>query len=340
MVSPSHPKTGLIKIKQKGIKAAGKVTVMKPSILFMGTPVFAVPSLKALAEAGYNIVGAVTQPDRPKGRGRKPVPPPVKTCALELGIAVYQPDRVRDNVFLETFRGISPDMVALAAFGQILPREIIEFPRFGCLNVHPSLLPRYRGAAPINWSIINGDRETGVTIMLMDEGVDSGDILLQEKMDIGADETFDDLHETLSTVGARLLIKAIRGVVDGTITGAPQDPSLVTLAPRLEREVGHIDWNDEPEKIVNLIRGLSSRPGAYSFLGDKKLKIFYAVAGKETSSGEKEPGTPGKMMEAGLQIATRDGHVYLKDVQLEGKKRMLIETFLRGHPLASDDTLE
>ena len=313
---------------------------MKPNILFMGTPEFAVPSLKALAEGGYNIIGAVTQPDRPKGRGRKPVPPPVKTCALKLGIAVYQPDRVRDNAFLETFRGISPDMVVLAAFGQILPREIIEFPRFGCLNVHPSLLPLYRGAAPISWSIINGDRKTGVTIMLMDEGVDSGDILLQEEVAIESDDTFDDLHETLSTVGARLLVRAIGGVANGTITATPQDPTLATLAPRLEPGVGHIDWNDEPEKIVNLIRGLSSRPGAYSFLWDKKLKIFYAVAGKERSSGEKEPGKPGRLMEAGLQIATRDGHVYLKDVQLEGKKRMLIEDFLRGYRLAPDDILE
>lgn len=313
---------------------------MNPKILFMGTPLFAVPSLKALAEAGCNIAGVVTQPDRPKGRGRKVVPSSVKSCALELGVDVYQPDRVRDQEFLDTFREIAPDMVVLAAFGQILPKEIIDLPRFGCLNVHPSLLPRYRGAAPINWALINGDEKTGVTIMLMDEGVDSGDILLQEEVPIDPEDTFDDLHETLSTMGAELLVRAVRGVVDGTVTGVPQDPSLVTLAPRLERDVGHIDWNDDPEKIVNLIRGLSSQPGAYGFLGDKKLKIFHAVAGKEKSSGEKEPGTPGRMMEAGLQIATRDGHVYLQDVQLEGKKRMLIEAFLRGRSLTPDDILE
>ena len=313
---------------------------MKPNILFMGTPEFAVPSLKVLAEAGHNIIGVVTQPDRPKGRGRKSVPSPVKTCALEMGIEVYQPDRVRDGAFLETFRGISPDMVVLTAFGQILPREIIELPPLGCLNVHPSLLPRYRGAAPINWALINGEKKTGVTIMRMDEGVDSGDILLQEDVAIEKDDTFDDLHETLSGVGARLLARAVTGVADGTITGTAQDPSLVTLAPRLKRGEGHIDWNDEPEKIVNLIRGLSSRPGAYSFFRDKKLKIFYAVAGKEKSSGEKEPGRLGRLMEAGLQVATRNGHVYLQDVQLEGKKRMLIEDFLRGHPMAPDDILE
>ncbi len=313
---------------------------MKPNILFMGTPEFAIPSLKALVDKGYNVVGAVTQPDKPKGRGKKYIAPPVKICALELGIPVYQPDRVRNEDFLDIFREISPDMVILVAFGQILPEEIIKFPRLGCLNVHPSLLPKYRGAAPINWAIINGDRETGVTIMNMDEGVDSGDILLQEKMNIGADETFDDLHEKLSTMGSELLIRAVKGVLDGTISGTPQDTSRVTFAPRLTPDTGLINWDNDSEKIVNLIRGLSSRPGAYSFLREKKLKIFYAVTGKEKSSGEKAPGTPGKLMEAGLQVATRDGHAYLKDVQLEGKKRVFIEDFLRGYRLLPDDMLE
>ncbi len=310
------------------------------NILFMGTPEFAIPSLKALVESGYNVAGVITQPDKPKGRGRKYIAPPVKACALEMGIPVYQPDRVRNEDFLNTFRKISPDMVVLVAFGQILPEEIIRFPRLGCLNVHPSMLPKYRGAAPINWPILNGDRRTGVTIMFMDEGVDSGDILLQEETNIGADETFDDLHEKLSAMGSELLVSAVKGVMDGTISGISQDASLVTFAPRLGSEAGHIDWNNESEKIVNLIRGLSSRPGAYSFLRDKKLKTFYAVAGKEKSSGEKAPGTPGKLMEAGLQVATGDGHIYLKDVQLEGKKRMPVEDFLRGYHLLPDDMLE
>jgi len=313
---------------------------MKLDILFMGTPEFAIPSLKALLENGYNVVGVVTQPDKPKGRGKKYIAPPVKTCALKMGIPVYQPDRVRDKNFLETFRKISPDMVVLVAFGQILPKELINFPKFGCLNVHPSLLPKYRGAAPINWPIINGDRKTGVTIMLMDEGVDSGDILLQEETDIDIDDTFDDLHERLSKMGAELLIRTVRGVMDATLDGTPQDASLATLAPRLTREAGYINWDNEAGKITNLIRGLSSHPGAYSFLGDKKLKIFYAVPGKEKSSGEKEPGETGMLMEAGLQVATRDGHVYLKDVQLEGKKRMFIENFLRGYRLLPGNILE
>ena len=310
------------------------------NILFMGTPKFAIPSLKALVENGYNVVGAVTQPDKPKGRGRKYIAPPVKICALELGIPVYQPDRVRDEGFLDIFRKISPDMVVLVAFGQILPKEVIDFPEFGCLNVHPSLLPKYRGAAPINWSIINGDKKTGVTIMLMDEGVDSGDILLQAETDIDIDDTFDDLHEKLAAIGAELLVRAVGGVMDGTIAGAPQDASLATFAPRFTSETGYINWDNEAEKIVNLIRGLSSHPGAYSFLGDKKLKIFYAIPGKEKSSGEKMPGETGRLMEAGLQVAAKDGHVYLKDVQLEGKKRMFIEDFMRGYRLLPGDTLE
>jgi len=310
------------------------------NILFMGTPEFAIPSLKALVENGYNVVGVVTQPDKRKGRGKKYASPPVKTCALELGIPVYQPDRVRDTEFLTTFGEISPDMVVLVAFGQILPKELVDSPRLGCLNVHPSLLPKYRGAAPINWPIINGDKKTGVTIMLIDEGMDSGDILLQKETDIDIDDTFDDLHEVLSRMGAELLIKAIGGVVDGTLAGTPQDASLATFAPRLTRETGYINWDEKPATIVNLIRGLSSHPGAYSFLGDKKLKIFYAVAGTETSSGEKEPGETGRLMEAGLQVATRDGHVYLKEVQIEGKRRMFIEEFMRGHSLSPGNILE
>lgn len=310
------------------------------NILFMGTPEFAIPSLKSLLEHDYNVVGVVTQPDKPKGRGRKYIAPPVKISALKAGIPVYQPGRVRDESFLEIFRKISPDMVVLVAFGQILPKEIIDFPRFGCINVHPSLLPKYRGAAPINWSIINGEEKTGITIMRMDEGVDSGDILLQKETGIGIVDTFDDLHEKLSSIGAELLIRAVEGVIDGTLKGTPQDGSLATFAPRLARDAGYINWDNEAEKIVNFIRGLSSHPGAYSFLGDKKLKIFYAVAGKEKSSGEKAPGEIGRVMEAGLQVTAKGGHVYLKDVQLEGRKRMLIEDFLRGHRLDPGDTLE
>ena len=314
---------------------------MKPKILFMGTPDFSIPSLKILIRNDYPILGVVTQPDRPGGRGKKFVSPPVKVVAEQYNLPILQPERVRDEEFLDTFREISPDMVVLAAFGQILPREIIGFPPMGCLNVHPSLLPQYRGAAPINWAIVNGEDKTGVTIMLMDEGVDSGNIMLQEETDIDPDEAYDDLHDRLSQIGAELLLKAVAGVADGTITGGvPQELSLATFAPRLTQKTGHINWENSGKDIVNLIRGLSSSPGAFSFLREKKLKIFFATSGKMETSGEKEPGKVGNLMESGLQVTSKDGHVYLKEVQLEGRKRMFIDDFLRGYKLSPDDVLE
>lgn len=312
---------------------------MKPKILFMGTPEFAVPSLDILVKNSYTIAGVVTQPDRPKGRGRKSLPSPVKVYAEDSDIPVYQPERVRDEEFLSLFRENVPDMVVLAAFGQILPKEIIELPPLGCLNVHPSLLPRYRGAAPINWALIEGEEITGVTIMMMDEGVDTGDILLQRETDIAPDEIFDELHDRLSHLGAEILLEAVKGAVDGSITRTPQDSSLATYAPMLTKDTGYIDWNKSAYEIVNLIRGLSFSPGAYAFLGDKKLKIFHAVPGP-LSSGEKEPGKIGQLMESGLQVSTADGHVYVQDVQLEGKKRMSVTDFMRGYRFSDDDVLE
>jgi methionyl-tRNA formyltransferase len=314
---------------------------MKPKILFMGTPEFAVPSLEILATNNYDIEGVVTQPDKPKGRKKVPFPSPVKLAAKSYDIPVFQPERVRDSKFIDLFKAMSPDMVVLAAFGQILPKEIIDFPPMGCINVHPSLLPKYRGAAPINWALIRGEKKTGVTIMLMDEGVDSGDILLQEETDIDPDEIFEGLHEKLALMGAELLLKAVEGVVNGTVVRTPQDASFATYAPRLTVESGYIDWNKDSKDIVNLIRGLSPSPGAYSFLRDKKLKIYFAVPGAGVgNSGEKEPGRLGKLLESGLQVITGDGHVYLQDVQLEGKKRMPIDDFLRGYKISEDDVLE
>jgi len=334
----------LIKGLQKGIKdrtqkRSVEKQTMKQKILFMGTPEFAVPSLDILVKNDYTVLGVVTQPDKPKGRGKKLIPRPVKIFAENAGIPVYQPERVRDEIFLEVFREISPDMVILAAFGQILPTEIIELPRMGCLNVHPSLLPLYRGAAPINWTLINGEEKTGVTIMMMDEGVDTGDILLQEETDIAPDEIFDNLHDRLSQLGAEILLKAVKGVADGTIERKSQDSTHATYAPKLTKDTGYIDWNQNAHEIVNLIRGLSSIPGAYAFLRDKKLKIFHAAPGP-LSTGEKEPGTIGQVMESGLQVSTADGHVYIQDVQLEGKKRLSIDSFLRGFRLSQDDVLE
>lgn len=306
----------------------------------MGTPDFAIPSLEILLANGYPVIAVVSQPDRPKGRGRKLIPPPLKVVAEKYGIPVLQPESVRDLGFVEQFKQLSPDMIALAAFGQIIPKDILDIPPLGCLNVHPSLLPRYRGAAPINWSLINGDTATGVTIMLMDEGMDTGDILLQEETEIDPQEIYDDLHDRLSILGARLLLKAIEDRSAGKSTPLRQDSSKATYAPRLTKDMEHINWESGADSLVNLIRGLSSDPGAYAFLREKKLKIYRAVAGKAGTSGEKAPGTIGTLMESGLQITAQDGHVYLQEVQLEGKKRMPVDVFLRGFRLSADDRLE
>jgi methionyl-tRNA formyltransferase len=310
----------------------------KPRILFMGTPAFALPSLQLLYEQQYPIIGVVSQPDRPQGRGLKEVTPPVKILAQKIGLPVFQPEKVKDHSFIELFQKLNPEMVVVVAFGQILPKVIIDNPPMQCLNVHPSLLPKYRGAAPINWTIIRGETKTGVTIMLMDEGMDSGDILLQEKTQLGATETYGELHDRLAQLGATLLIKTIEQVVAGTAQRQLQDVSGVTFAPRLKKETGKISWQDSAFDIVNLIRGLSPSPAAYTHLEGQVLKIFFAEANQNKVS--EAPGTIGAASPVGLPIAASDGYVILKDVQLAGKKRMLTQDFLRGHRLPQGTVLQ
>jgi methionyl-tRNA formyltransferase len=310
----------------------------KPHILFMGTPAFALPSLQLLHEQQYPIIGVVSPPDRPKGRGLKEIAPPVKILAQKFGLPIFQPEKVRDASFLETFYQLKPDMVVVVAFGQILPKVIIDYPPLQCLNIHPSLLPKYRGAAPINWPIIHGETKTGVTIMLMDEGMDSGYILTQQETDIGASETYGKLHDRLAQLGATLLIKTIEQVAAGTAQRQPQDSTGVTFAPRLKKETGKIDWQDNVSDIVNLIRGLSPSPAAYSSLEGHVLKIFSAVANQSKVS--EAPGTVGSVSTAGLPVAASDGYVILKDIQLAGKKRMLISDFLRGYHLKPETILQ
>jgi methionyl-tRNA formyltransferase len=310
----------------------------KPRILFMGTPAFALPALQLLHAHKYPIIGVVSQPDRPQGRSLKEVAPPVKIMAQEFGLPIFQPEKVRDASFLETFYQLKPDMVVVVAFGQILPKVIIDYPPMQCLNIHPSLLPKYRGAAPLNWPIISGETKTGVTIMLMDEGMDSGDILLQQKTEIGAAETFGELHDRLAQLGAILLIKTIEQVVAGTTKRQPQDTSGVTFAPHLKKETGKINWQDNVSDIVNIIRGLSPSPAAYTSLEGQVLKIFSAEA-KQNKISE-APGTIGAVSATGLPIAASDGYVILKDVQLAGKKRMLAQDFLRGYHLKPETVLQ
>jgi len=297
----------------------------------MGTPDFAVPALEGLVRGGYPIVGVVTQPDRPRGRGLSLTPPPVKLLAARLDLPLYQPQKVRAPEFLETFRVLAPELVVVAAFGQILPAAIIRGPRWGCVNIHPSLLPKYRGAAPINWTLIQGDQTTGVTIMRMDEGVDSGEILLQEATPIGPEETFGELHDRLAKIGAELLLISLAMMASGTLVPRQQDHGLATQAPRLGREDTRIHWEKPSRQIVSLIRGLSPSPGAHTELDGKQLKIYRASAEVVAV-----PGVPGTVLggaDGEIRIAAADGAVLLREVQLEGKKRMTGRDFLRGFPI-------
>lgn len=309
---------------------------MKPNILFMGTPKFAVPSLEILLKYNDSVIGVVTQPDRPKGRGKQPAPPPLKIFAEARHLPILQPERVRSPEFLELFSQLAPDLVVVVAFGQILPKEMLERPRLGCINVHPSLLPMYRGAAPLNWAIIRGETRTGVTIMQMDEGMDSGAILLQEETAIGPCETVGELHDRLAERGAQLLMETIRMIEAGAIRRIPQDHATATFAPRLKKEDGVIRWETDIQTIVRLIRGLSPSPCAYTCFDGKILRIFQAV-GMDTPS----PALPGTLSISGneLLVTAGNGMISLLDVQLEGKKRMPVHEFLRGCRLKPGDRL-
>lgn len=309
----------------------------KPGIIFMGTPAFAVPSLESLISHEYPIIGVITQPDRPRGRGQTITATPVKTIAERNNLLVFQPGKVEEPNFLDIFRDLSPDLIVVSAFGQILPREMIEGPPMGCINVHPSLLPKYRGAAPINWSLIRGETKTGVTIMLMNEGLDTGDILIQEETIIGQEETFGMLHDRLAKMGAELLVKTIEMIQNDAIRPIPQDNALATYAPKLKKEDGCIRWDSDVHSIVNLIRGLSPVPCAYTFFKGKKVKIFSSagkIAPVKRRVGDVEMETAG-----GLSVATKNGVVYLKDVQLEGRKRMPVHDLLRGLVILPGDNL-
>ena len=308
-----------------------------PKIVFMGTPEFAVPSLDILITHNYQIAGVVTQPDRPRGRGRIPTLPPIKALAEKYNLPVNQPERMRNREVIDYFRDLAPDLVVVAAFGQILPREILEIPKMGCVNVHPSLLPKCRGAAPMNWTIIRGEVKTGVTIMLMDEGLDTGDILSQEETMIDPEETFGKLRERLAEMGAALLLKTVGMIVNGIVTRTSQDDSLATYAPRLKKEDGLVNWNKDVSQVVNLIRGLSPVPCAYTFYKGKMLKIFSAKG--KTSYNVGTPGKIGSETELGLPVEAKNGYVYLREIQVENKKRMSVHDFLRGFRILPGDIL-
>lgn len=306
-------------------------------VIFMGTPDFAVGTLNALAEAGHEVVLAVTQPDKPKGRGKAVQFPPVKEAALARGIEVYQPRRVRDAECVEYLRGYRPDIIVVAAFGQILPKEILEMPLYGCVNVHASLLPKYRGASPIQWAVINGERVSGVTIMRMDEGLDTGDMILQEEVELAAKETGGSLFERLSVVGASLCVRALGQIADGTAVYTPQDHTQATLTKMIRKQFGRIDWEKPAKELECLIRGLNPWPSAYTIFHGKTFKIWDAdvLAG----DGDAAAGTVTDVEKAGVCVQTGDGILKLREVQLEGKKRMPCDAFLRGYPVEAGERL-
>ncbi len=276
-------------------------------IVFMGTPDFAVPSLKALIDAGFTIPAVVTRPDRPKGRGRALAMPPVKEVALKHGIQVLQPERIKEAEFLHTLKILAPELIVVVAYGKILPAVILAMPPKGCINLHSSLLPRYRGAAPINWAIIKGERESGVTTMIMDEGMDTGPILLQEALPIGDDDTAQTLHDRLSDWGAGLLATTVSRVVDETIQPVPQDDSKATYAPMLKKEDGSIEWKSDAGTINNLVRGRFPWAGAYTRWNGKSLKSLKGAA--RTGDAGEIPGTILASLKRGLTL--RQGMVYM-----------------------------
>ncbi len=301
-------------------------------IVFMGTPDFAVPSLKQLIEDGHEIVGVFTQPDKPKNRGMKLTPSPVKVVALEHEIPVYQPTTLKAEEPFEALSALAPELIVVAAYGKILPKRFLDLPPKGCINVHSSLLPRYRGAAPINWAILNGESETGVTIMYMAEGLDTGDIISQRATPIDPDETVESLHDRLADIGARLLGETVTAIGAGTASRIPQDDEQSCYAPMLSRELSPIDFSRSAKEIHNQVRGLIPWPATTVEIKGETFKIFSVEETSQTS--DKAPGTWLGADKKGINVVCGDGRVLrILELQAPGKKRMRAVDYLRGHPL-------
>ena len=307
------------------------------NIIFMGTPEFAVPTLRALIESDHNIVGVFTQPDKAVGRKQIMTPPPVKVCAEENGIPVFQPNSLKTPEAEELIKSLSPDIMVVVAYGKILPLSILNIPKYGCINGHASILPRHRGASPIQWALVCGDKTTGVTTQLMGEGIDTGDILLTEETAILEDENAGQLHDRLSVVTASLMIKTIEGVEKGTITPIKQDDSLANYAPIINKEMGYLKFDKTAEEICNLIRGFNPWPAAYFMLDGKRVKVF---AAKVSDSSSKAPATVIKASNE-LVIACANGtSISLTEIQVEGSKRMSAKDYLVGHKINEGISLE
>ncbi|MCR4719658.1 MAG: methionyl-tRNA formyltransferase [Firmicutes bacterium] len=298
-------------------------------ILFMGTPDIAAKCLNTLIEKKMNVVGAVSQPDKPKGRGHKLAPTDVKIAASEANIPVFQPERIKSGELLPILEELKPDIIAVVAYGKILPKYVLDYPKYGCVNMHASLLPKLRGAAPVQWAVINGDSETGVTTMLMDEGLDTGDILLSQKLEIGEYETAEELFSRIADTGGKLLAETILDIEN--ITPKKQAQEGATYAPMLTKEMGHINWLQSTDKISKFICGMNSWPLAYSLYKGEVVKIIRA------QKGEAEKGENGQILGfekgKGIKVKTSDGSIYIKELQFAGSKRMSADDYLRGHSI-------
>ncbi|MGL5258884.1 MAG: methionyl-tRNA formyltransferase [Lachnospiraceae bacterium] len=300
-------------------------------IVFMGTPDFAVGALEEIIKAGHEVVLVVTQPDKQKGRGKEVSFSPVKECAISHGIECFQPRKIKEEESVLTLRKYEADIFVVAAFGQILSKEILEMPKFGCVNIHASLLPKYRGAAPIQWAILDGEKETGVTIMQMDEGLDTGDMLYKEHITIAQDETGASLFEKLADLGAKAIVHALPLIEAGTLIGEKQEDSKSSYASMLKKELGLLDFSESAIVLERKIRGLNSWPSAYTYYKGKTLKVWSADVIDQTT--DKEPGSIIELQKDRILVATKDGILCLKEVQLEGKKKMQAEDFLRGNQM-------
>ena len=303
-------------------------------IVFMGTPDFAEKSLEAVYNAGHEILAVVTNPDRPKGRGMKMVASPAKEFAISKELKIYQPEKVRKNIdFIEEIKALEPDVICVVAYGKILPKEILEIPKFGCINVHGSLLPKYRGAAPIQWAVINGEKVTGVTTMYMDVGMDTGDMILKEETEIAPDETTGELWDRLAKIGAELLVKTLEQIENKTAPRIPQGEDF-TMAPMLDKEMSKIDWeNKTAQEIKNLVRGLNPIMGTYSYLNRKKIKIWKVDVVEADNENVKNGTVLKSDSKDGLYIKAKDGVIKVLEIQGENAKRMNIQDFLRGNQI-------
>ncbi len=298
-------------------------------VIFMGTPEFACPTLQVLINRGENVLAVVTQPDRPKGRGQKLMPPPVKELALRHNIPVLQPQKVREPSVVEQLRELRPDVIVVVAFGQILPKALLEIPPCGCINVHASLLPRYRGAAPLNWCIVNGEQETGVTTMLMDVGLDTGPMLLKRSTPIDENEDIVALHDRMSVMGSELLSETLDGLLAGTIVPQEQDGSQSCYAAMLKKEDGLMEWGRDARSLHNQVRGLMVWPGAYTCLDGLTLKVYRS----RVADGSGPAGTVLRADKHGLEVACQSGSLIIEELQLAGKKRLDAASFLAGYPV-------